>query len=64
MNLWQRLEIRGREEFQLSDLWHLYAVDLDKTQTGYAELLFAPKSFGTFETGCTVGGQVKYRDLR
>jgi hypothetical protein len=62
MNLWQKLEIRGRDEFQLDDSMCLYAVDLQDGNR--AHLKFAYKNNGQFATGYTVEGYVRYLDLR
>jgi hypothetical protein len=63
MNLWERLEIRGRKEFELDDLWHLYAINLSETQD-LAELKFAKKEGQKYLTGTDFVGYVKYKDLR
>lgn len=64
MNLWQRIEERGREELNLNEMWHLYAVNLDSSGYGFADVKFAQKEFDKFVTGHTVSGSVKYLDLR
>lgn len=61
MNLWEKLEIRGRDEFQLENVWHMYSADLK--DDGTAEIKFAQKHEGKFATGHTVSGFIKYRDL-
>ncbi|MFE4571389.1 hypothetical protein [Paenibacillus chitinolyticus] len=65
MNLWQRLEDRGREELKLGQSWYLYAVDLDKSGFGWSEVKFARKNTqGMFLTSDCVWGNIKYSDLR
>lgn len=62
MNLWERLQERGREEHQLDDSFHLYAVDLDR-DNDLAELKFAPKKGKRYMLESEYVGYVKYKDL-
>lgn len=64
MNLWQRIEKRGREELNLNEYWHLYAVDLDSSKHGYADVKFAQKERNRFKVMNSILGLVKYHDLR
>ncbi|MBT2759919.1 hypothetical protein [Paenibacillus sp. ISL-20] len=65
MNLWQRLEERGREALKLGQSWHLYYVDLDKSGYGWAEVKFARKDTqGIFKTTDSAFGNIEYYDLR
>lgn len=64
MNLWQKIEERGREEFMIGESWHLYAVDLDKDNYGLAEVKLAQKDpQGRYKSDHSVIGHVKYFDL-
>lgn len=63
MNLWQRLEKRGHEEYALDVSWHLYAVDLSDGDD-YAEVKFAQKNGNQYRTKNDIVGFVRFMDLR
>jgi ribosomal protein L15 len=63
MNLWQRLEKRGRTELRLNDDWHLFAADLSETEN-IAEIKFAKKIGSKYMSDNDIVGYVKYLDLR
>ncbi|OME55515.1 hypothetical protein BSK59_13645 [Paenibacillus odorifer] len=64
MNLWQQLEVRGRDNLKLGQSWKMYAVDLDKCGYGWAEVKFARKSeHDEYLTNDTVFGNIQYSDL-
>lgn len=63
MSLWQRLEERGREEFNLNTDWHLYAVDLSDVEDR-AEVKFAMKDVNKYYSERGFVGNVKYMDIR
>jgi hypothetical protein len=65
LNLWERLENRVRDEFDIPDEYFAYAVDL-KNYQDMAEVKMAPKNKkGTrFLVSKTQIRYVKYMDLR
>lgn len=63
MNLWQRLELRGREELSLDDTWHMYAADLSDNDN-WAEVKFSRKDGDNFISKKSIVGNVKYLDIR
>lgn len=62
MNLWGKLEIRGRKELGLDKHMCLYSVDLQDGKRAY--LKFAEKYNGKFMNGHSIEGIVRYDDLR
>lgn len=67
MNLWEKLEQRGRDELKLGESWFLFAVDLDKSGYGYAEVKFSRKNeYGDFRTPYSdcPWGNIKYSNFQ
>jgi hypothetical protein len=64
MNLWQRLEIRSREECNLDDTWYLYSADLDVCGYGYAHIKMAQKNDKKFITEKDYRGSIYYLDIQ
>lgn len=63
MNMWQKLELRGRKQFRLDETWEMYSADL-REDDNLAELKFAQKTDGKWLTDNDIVGLVKYMDLR
>jgi hypothetical protein len=60
--LWQRLEIRGREELELDETWHMYSSSIRCTAM-VAEVKFADSKNGEDVVGHCVGGLISIRDI-
>ncbi|MFD0587612.1 hypothetical protein ACFQZE_06330 [Paenibacillus sp. GCM10027627] len=63
MDLWGKLELRGREEFNLSDEWFMYAADASN-KDNVCEIKFAKKNGAKWLTDNDFVGKVKYMDLQ
>jgi hypothetical protein len=60
--LWQRLEIRGREELELDETWLMYSSSIRCTAR-IAEVKFTDKRGNEDVVGHCVGGLINFRDI-